>query len=277
MAALAILSLAGCRSGEELSQAELARLQADWQLYVVSDPIWDSVRDRWYERGGAARRLLIDLLARDLAKRAMERGWERPQRELQLLPREDTVARLIELMRSKNEPAIQRAFADTLVAFVPVEELLNALENPRPEDARFFRHYALKALVRSGGARALEYAGKELSRGEWENRAAAADALALARFSERQAAAEILAARLPSEQDPSVLRRILVALRQLDVPRSAPAVADLLDRRDVTTDPLVMAEVKKTLRALCGVDLPDDDVAGWKHAAYVAADSARPR
>jgi len=264
--------LAGCATGD-LDDDSRARLESTWELYTVADPSWDSARDRWYARGGEARTLLIDLLTREMLKQSLERGWQRPQRELLLLPAETTVSRLLFFARQSSDPAHLNILADTLSGFAAVNPVIDALDQPQPGDTRLFRLYAMRALVRSGGSRVLEYVSDKLRRAPaWEERAAAADALSSARLSDQPAAARAIALAVGAEKDASVIRRSCAALRELGQASAAPAVAALIQSGAPTAnDALVRAEAIATLRALTGMRVDGDDLLQWRLAADRAA------
>lgn len=265
---LAAVVQVGC-SSTTLSDADRTRLESQWELYKVADPAWDAARDRWYDRGGEARTLLIDLLAREMLRQSLERGWQRPQRELLLLPAETTVDRLVHFARQINDPALLNIMADTLSGFAAVDPVIEALSNPQDGDSKLFRLYAMRALVRSGGSRALQHVESTLRDAvAWEERASAADALAAARLSDRPAAARALAGAVGSERDSSVVRRSLAALRGLGQPSAAPAAARLIQSDSwCATDMLIRNEAIQTLRVLTGRKIDGDDPLQWRLAA----------
>lgn len=270
--------IAGCATrGGALDDADQRRLELDWELYQVGDPSWPAVRDRWYDEGGPARDLLVDLLTREMLVASMGREWKRPQRDLLSLGSEVTVPKLIGQMRRLRDPAALDAVADTLAGFAAVDELLAALTAPpNLDDGPRFRHYAMQALVRSGGSRSLDYVSGQLTdSSNWELRAAAAEALGKSRISDQPRAATLLQAGLV-DSDTFVVRRALVALADLEQSSAAPAVAEAYDRLRQAGDRDGANEAVRTLRRLTGVTVNGDDPERWRQAAARAATARRP-
>ena len=267
VAPLLLALLTGCISGG-LDDDELRQLEVDWELYQVGDPSWPTVRDRWYERGGAARELLVDLLIKDMLVASMDRQWRRPQHELMSLGAETTVDRLVDTMRSLREPASLEAVSTTLAGFGAVDQIMTALESPRVGDTDAFRLFALPALVQSGGSRSIDYVGGQLAgSSDWEIRARAADALGEARISDKPRASAALRAGL-TDSDPFVVQRAIEALAELEDRSSAPAIADVLERSDA---PRTREAAVRALRRLTRVSVPGNDPARWKIEALRAA------
>ena len=251
-----------------LDDEELRQLEIDWELYQVGDPSWPTVRDRWYDQGGPARELLVDLLIKDLLVASMDRDWRRPQRELLSLGTDVTVERLVETMRVLREPAALDAVSAALAGFSAVDEVMAALESPAPGDSKAFRLFALDTLVQSGGSRALDFVARDLAgHADWEVRARAADALGEARISDQPRAAQALTVGL-GDADPFVVRRSMSALATLDAGAAAPAIADVLAASE---DREVREEAIRSLRKITGRSVPGNDPNRWKMEALRAA------
>ncbi|MBI4881506.1 MAG: HEAT repeat domain-containing protein [Planctomycetes bacterium] len=273
----------GASAGAALPRQE-ELLERYWSLYRARDPAWPEARDRWYALGGRARERLVLTLVQELVRKAHvpERGaegdvpgWKRPQEDLLALGSEGTVPVLVEALRVGRDAVSLDPLADALAGHGAVGALLDALDHPRPDDSRLFPRYALRVLVKAGGASAIERAGAELrAHADWEVRAAAAGALGSARYSDGQRAVEALLPGL-SDQDPFVVEKTLDSLVRLARPQAAPRIAAHLEEARRRGDGAQAAAAAAALRRLTGTSVSGDDPELWQRAAEEAAARSR--
>lgn len=263
------------------------QLEAWWKLYQTEDAGWPKARDQWYGLGGNARETLVLSLLRALLAapstqvrrgNAIEPAWKRPQRELTALPADGTVPYLVAALRAPaSDPTRLDPLADALADFAASDALIAALDAPQADDGRSFAPYALKALVRIGGGKALARVETALrSDPKWEVRGAAAEAFGEARASDRERAAAALVPGL-ADADPFVVRETIEALGRLKAVEQAPALVDAAERAHRAGDATRVESLRVALRKLTGVDPPGNDWARWRQIAESAARNAAER
>jgi hypothetical protein len=270
--------LAGCASSSG-STVEREQMEAWWQLYQRGDAGWDEARDRWYAAGGAARNSLVLTLMQDMignAGRAIPEqvaASRRAQDELLRLPVADTVPPLIEAIRVGRERTALDVVGQTLAEAGAVDALIAALESPQPGDSTGSGGAICRALVECGGQRAIDAVGRCLAADpDWIRRSAAAESLARARRSDREAAAQQLLTVLDDE-DPFVTTRGIAALGTVGDGKHAPPLAAALPAlRKRSAD--AERETLLALRRLTGRSVPGDDAATWVEVAHAAAADA---
>lgn len=260
-----------------------ARWKAYWQLYQQGDPAWEQARDAWWSEGAEARDVLVLNLVGDLVRRAPDPTrvgpdrtpvWKRPLDEIVGFARRDP-ARVLpvleESLRAAREPLAASAVAAALVEAGGSSALLRIVRERRDDDSRIGVGAACQALLRVGGAEAVDAVGSVLRREEdWRLRARAAEALGGARYADRHRAAQALLPGL-DDPDPFVVRRVLDALGRLGVRAVAPEVAARLSRALESGEAEIAEAAVSTLERLTGVRGPGDDPLFWRQAAAEAA------
>lgn len=278
---VAVLILGGCTASDAAAEGRRRWMSDAWQLYQADSREWPAARQRWFALGGPERETLVLSLIKEIVRTApdavkvgerVEAAWRRPQRELLELDDEAVVPFLIAALERGRDPVSQEAIADTLARFGAVDPVIAALDASKPEaSAAGFIKYASVALVRAGGQRALERVGRELARqDDWQARAAAADALGEAGFSDAERAAGLLAAVL-ADADDFVVRQACDSLAQLQRPEHAPAIAAVLERALARRESATAESALDALRLLTGAKVAAGDIAGWRREAEKAA------
>lgn len=278
----AILSCA--QSGSRIDESRRLQLEAWWDLYQVGDPSWPDARSRWMDLDEPEREVLVMSLVRDMVRLApvpvragesLEPGWKRPQKELVALGADDTVPVLIEALRTGRDPVSLEPISQTLAMLGAVDSLIDVLDLPREGDSSAFPGFAYSALVRAGGARAINRVGEVLrSDPDWKRRSSAADALKEARYSDRRRASSVLLEAV-EDSDAFVATRSLESLAILDVTEAAPRVALAFEQAVRRRDERRARAAVDALRRLTGRRVKGDDPVLWKQVAKEAAEEAK--